>query len=80
MDTPLNVIISLTHDRALVLFEWLYRESKGNRIPSDHESELRVLWHIEGQLERLLVAPLNANYHEAIKVARERVVIAKEGS
>lgn len=69
-----TVMLSLTHDKALVLFEWLSREDANSRIPIEHQAEQMVLWDIEGQLERALVDPLQADYAMKIAAARERVV------
>ena len=39
--------ITLTHDQALVLFDWLGREDEKQSIPIAHQSEQDVLWAIE---------------------------------
>lgn len=70
-----TVTITLTRDQALVLFEWLSREDAKNYIPIEHQAEKKVLWEVEGQLERLLVEPLQADYATAICVARKRVML-----
>jgi hypothetical protein len=74
MKTGPNVTLSLTHDQALVLFEWLSREDGRNGIPTEHQAEQKVLWEVEGQLERALVEPLQPNYSEAVSAARERIM------
>jgi len=68
-----EVRLSLTHDQALVLFEWLAREDGRNAIPIEHPAEQQVLWGIEGQLERALAEPLQPNYADQVAAARERV-------
>ena len=74
MKTTLEVTLSLTCDQALVLFEWLSREDGRSRIPTEHQAEQKVLWEIEGQLERALVEPLQPDYSAAIVAARERIM------
>ncbi len=74
MATGSSVRLSLTHDQALVLFEWLSREDGKSALPTEHEAEQKVLWEIEGQLERALVDPLRPDYAAAVSAARERVV------
>lgn len=79
MTVKSGMTLSLTHDQALVLFEWLSREDGRNSIPAEHEAERKVLWLLEGQLERTLVEPLQADYRALVAVARERVVSAESG-
>jgi hypothetical protein len=72
METSPKVTLSLSHDQALVLFEWLTREdSKG--LPSEHPAEQSVLWEIEAQLERSLIEPLQADYASSVAAARVRL-------
>lgn len=73
-----SVSVLLTHDQALVLFEWLYREDGKHAIPIEHRSELLVLWSIEGQLEKVLVEPLQPEYLEILAAARERIIAQAE--
>jgi hypothetical protein len=74
MKTAPGVTLSLTRDQALVLFEWLSREDGRSGIPTEHQAEQKVLWEIEGQLERTLVEPLQPDYSAAIAAARERIM------
>jgi hypothetical protein len=71
-DSPLTV--SLTNDEALVLFEWLATEDEKGRFGSIHPAERKVLWTVEGQLERALVEPLQPGYADALAAARDRVM------
>ena len=53
-----SVILTLSGDEALVLFDWLARSSDtGVPAPFVDQAEARVLWHVEAVLERSLVAP-----------------------
>jgi hypothetical protein len=78
MKTASDVTLSLTADQALVLFEWLTREDGKVRLPTEHLAEQAVLWDIEAQLERVLVAPFQADYVEKVSAARERIAAAEE--
>ena len=69
-----GVTLSLTHDQALVLFEWLSREDGKSDLPTEHPAEQKVLWEIEAQLERALVEPLQPDYAALVSAARERVI------
>ncbi len=76
------ISIQLTHNEALVLFEFLGRineledkisEKKETSKIFEDESELKVLWDIEAQLERVLVEPFNPDYKEIIDRARKEI-------
>ena len=54
--------IELSHDELLVLYDLLHRLS-----------EEEVLWHIQTQLEKELVEPLQADYEAIIEEARRAV-------
>ena len=68
-----NVRIELSGDQAIVLFEWLSRFNKQKRQNFEDQAEQRVLWDIEGQLERHLVAPFKHEYAALLEKARARV-------
>jgi hypothetical protein len=68
-----NVVIELTGDEALVLFEWLVPRKPAESGWIDDEAERVVLWRIEALLERALVEPLSPDYAARVEVARRRV-------
>ena len=58
-----GVIIRLSRDEALVLFEWLHRcENEGRFTAPDHHAEQVALWNLSALLERELVEPLRPDY------------------
>ncbi len=69
-----EVTITLNKDEALVLFEFLSRfnESDNKEIFQD-QTEEKILWVIEGQLEKILVEPFMPNYQDIIQEARNRI-------
>jgi hypothetical protein len=71
MSVPIQ--LTLTHDQALVLFDWLARVDEHSDLPIEHDAEQRVLWELEAQLERSLVEPLQADYASAVAAARSRL-------
>ena len=73
-----GVTLTLTADQALVLFEWLAREDRKGALPTEHQAEQNVLWEIEAQLEKTLVAPLQPDYEVLLAAARERLVAGSE--
>jgi hypothetical protein len=76
--TKQDVTLHLTHDQALVLFEWLWGKSDNKSIPIAHEAERSVLWDIEAQLEKILVEPFQPNYASLVDAARARLVPGSE--
>jgi len=72
MDKKVN--IELTHDEALVLFDFLSRFNKSdNNINFEHDAEQKLFWILETQLENLLSEPFQKNYKEIVFLAREKV-------
>lgn len=71
-----GITLSLSHAEALVLYEFLSRESERNAT-SEYEiadpAELRVLWDLEAMLESRLVEPMRADYDEHLSRARDEV-------
>ena len=69
-----EITITMNKDEALVLFEFLSRfnENDNKEIFQD-QAEEKVLWRIEGQLEKILVEPFMPNYQDIIKEARNRI-------
>ena len=69
--------LSLSADEALVLLECLARGDATERIEIQHPAERHVLYSLEAQLERSLVATFDAQYRELLAAARERVATAE---
>jgi hypothetical protein len=67
------VSLDLSHDEALVLFEFVARYSESSQLEIADPAEQRVLWDICCLLERSLVEPLDPNYDDFLAAARERV-------
>lgn len=61
--------IELTNEEALVLFEWLYNNSKQEELFQDKAAQY-VLWSIECQLEKELSEPHSDNYQTALAEAK----------
>lgn len=69
-----GVVLRLSKDEALVLFEWLKKNDEHANGADTEESERVVLWRVEAQLEKALVAPLQSDYRLAVERARKRVI------
>lgn len=64
--------IELTKEEALVLSDWLYRNSE-KAAYFDDIAEQYVFWNIECQLKKELVELCYPNYSDMIAQARENV-------
>jgi len=62
----------LSKDESLVLSDLLYRISENEEIFPDI-AERRVLWRIEGQLDKELVESFMPNYVELVNEAKNRI-------
>lgn len=74
-----EIPISLSHDQALVLFEWFARTGAGEEPAAfEDRAEQRVLWNLEAALEKHLVGPFKSDYRELLEAARSRVRDSEE--
>jgi len=67
-------LISLTNDEALVLFEWLASADSNSNSNMPDEATQKVLWQLEGLLEKGLLQVLDPNYNELLCAAKESVL------
>ena len=68
-----DISLTLKHDEALILFEWLASlEEKALHNVCD-EAEQKVLWQIEAQLESQLPDILMSDYAARVAAAKGRV-------
>jgi hypothetical protein len=75
-----DVVIRLTHDEALVLFELLHRWEDQDRVTQpEHHADYVALWNLSCLLERELVEPLDPAYDHLVNEARTRLAGESEG-
>jgi hypothetical protein len=69
-----EINIKLTKDEALVLFEFISRfnETDHKDLFQD-QSEQKMMWLIEGQLQKILVEPFQSDYKVIIDNARNKI-------
>lgn len=65
-----HIVLKIRREEALVLFEWLTHIDELGALSYEDPSEQKVLWELEGQLERMLQEPLDPNYKELVAKAR----------
>jgi hypothetical protein len=70
---PDSVLIPLTTDEALVLFELLQRFSNTDELTIEDQAEQRALWNLCCLFEKHLSIPLEGNYSEILRAARDRL-------
>jgi hypothetical protein len=68
-----KVLIELTSDEALVLFEFLARFSDREILETGDQAEKRALWNLHALLEKQLVEPFDSGYQKLLKKARARL-------
>lgn len=74
MPDPDDVVVSLSADEGLVLFEWLHRgEDLKVVAPIEHHAEQVALWNLSALLESELIEPFKTNYTALVDSARERL-------
>jgi hypothetical protein len=64
-----EICIRFSRAEALVLFEWLARVDDAKAAPIEHPAEQKVLWLLEGQLEKQ-VPVFATNYKQLVEDAR----------
>lgn len=65
-----EITLSMTKEEALVLFEWIAREDKAERLFYSYSSEQKVIWRLEAKLEKLLPV-FSPTYDQELSQARE---------
>jgi hypothetical protein len=69
-----EIIIELTNDEALVLFEFIIRLNQTESKSDVRDlAEQKVLWAIETQLEKVLIDPFKPDYLKILEEARSRL-------
>ena len=68
-----DVVIKLTKDEALVLFDWLARFNETENQAFEDQAEQRALWNLECYFERELAEPINSDWDGIIAAARARL-------
>ncbi len=69
-----KINLTVTKDEALVLFEFLSRfnQSEHSDIFED-QAEQKILWLLEGQLEKQLVEPFKPDYKDIVREVRNKI-------
>jgi hypothetical protein len=69
-----EVVLRLTHDEALVLFELLHHWEDQDRVTQpEHHADQMVLWNLSCLLERELIEPLDPAYDRLVNEAQTRL-------
>jgi hypothetical protein len=70
-----EVLVTLTRDEALVLFEWLQRSAEDDALSgtTSDPAEIVALNALSALLERALVEPFDPGYARLLDAARSRL-------
>ena len=68
-----EVIVKLTKDEAIVLFEFLSRFSDKDTLDIEHQAEERALWNLTYLFEKELAEPFCKDYGNLLEAARDRL-------
>jgi len=68
-----EVILSLSKDEALILFDFLSRFSEKDILKIEDQAEERVLWNLYCDLEKKLVESFQENYRKLLLKARNNI-------
>jgi hypothetical protein len=74
-----NITITLSHDEALVLFEFFGRFDERDDFTMRHTAEYLAFMRLSAQLDKALVEPLQPDYLKSLRAARERLAAGYEG-
>jgi hypothetical protein len=67
------VVLRLSKDEALVLYEFVSRFGAQDRVEVKDHAEERALWNLECLLEKELVEPFASDYAELVEQAKARL-------
>jgi len=68
-----KINLTITDNEALVLFEFLARFNQSEHADIfEDQAEQKILWILEGQLEKQLVEPFRPDYKDLIREARNK--------
>ena len=70
--------IELSHQEALILFEFLARFKEQDALSIEDQAEQQALWNLAALLEKELVEPFSANYMQLLEQAREHLRFKEE--
>jgi hypothetical protein len=74
-----HINVTLTRDEALVLFEFFARFDEDDNFTLKHTAEYLAFMKISAQLDSSLVEPLQPQYLNLLREARERIAAGYEG-
>jgi hypothetical protein len=74
-----SVTITLSHDEALVLFEFFARFDESDDFTLRNTAEYLAFSRISAQLDKALVEPFKPDYNALLSAARDRLAEGFEG-
>jgi hypothetical protein len=74
-----NKTITLSHDEALVLFEFFSRFDDSDDFTLRHTAEYLAFMRMSAQLDKMFVEPFDPKYKDLLRAARDRIAAGYEG-
>ena len=74
-----NKTITLSHDEALVLFEFFSRFDDSDDFTLRHTAEYLAFMRMSAQLDKMFVEPFDPKYKDLLRAARDRITAGYEG-
>ncbi len=68
-----RILIELSEDEVLVLFEWLHRINDDPLVEFEDQAEQRAAWDLEAALESANPALFGGDYVQRLLAARQRL-------
>ena len=69
-----NIALEFSEDEAIVFLEWLHNFNEQERPTLfQDQSEERILFDLEAELEKVVSATFKSNYHEVLSNARQKI-------
>jgi hypothetical protein len=69
-----NIVLELRKSEALVLFEWLASLKLGRHPNEPDEATQKLLWRVEGLLEKQLTEVVQPAYQRLVLEAKDDVI------
>lgn len=69
-----NIAITFSEEEALVLLEWLHNfNEEEHSILFQDQSEERILFDLEAELERIISVTFDKSYQEILSKSRQKI-------
>lgn len=72
--TENQLILQLSNEEAIIFYNWIANfNQKEHELFFEDQSEQRILWDMEAELEKVIPIVFNNNYHEFLFKAKQKL-------